>query len=140
MDADKATEGFCLSEAMHGVRYQKFITDSDSSVAFTSNELNVDYGPNVEESELDDHILEGEVARLINNLRIDETGFLGASPDGLITEKNALLEVKALFSASHLTANTITEVTEELTKKKKYTYLQFKNGSVLRKTTSIIIR
>ncbi|KAF2887484.1 hypothetical protein ILUMI_18689, partial [Ignelater luminosus] len=54
-----------------------------------------------------------------SGLWIDETTrFLGAPPNGLITEENASIEVKALFSASHQTVNTITEVIEELTRRR----------------------
>ncbi|KAB0799325.1 hypothetical protein PPYR_07205 [Photinus pyralis] len=61
----------------------------------------------------------------------EETEFLGASPDGLINEENALIEVKSLFSASKLNVAPMVEVVDEMKNKKKYTCLKKDNNGAL---------
>lgn len=56
MEADMVVEGFSVSEAMHGVRYGKFIADGDSST-FVKIKENVPYGHLVRKVECTNHAL-----------------------------------------------------------------------------------
>ncbi|KAF5300934.1 hypothetical protein FQR65_LT19305 [Abscondita terminalis] len=67
---------------------------------------------------------------------LDEQGKLISYPEfipfglGLITEEDAIIEVKTLFSASTLGLSTITKIVAEMKKRKKYICLECKGDSI----------